>query len=264
MTDWLLSHEPLLRLTVLLTGLLGLGLLERTWPQRRRLPYWPRWAENLGLALVATLALRLAVPVAALDIALWAEQAGFGLLRWREFPNVIALPLTIVLLDAAIYWQHRAMHRFHWLWRIHRVHHSDTGFDVSLALRFHPFEIVLSMLYKLVVIALLGAAPLAVVGYESALLGFALWTHANLALPAGVDRRLRWLIVTPEMHRVHHSVERAETDANYGNILSLWDRLFASYKAAPRLPSNQMPIGLALFREPRAQRLTALLEQPFR
>lgn len=264
MTAWLLSHEPLLRLTVLLAGLLGLGLLERIWPQRLHLPYWPRWAENLGLALVATLALRLAVPVAALDIALWADQAGFGLLRWREWPNAITLPLTIVLLDAAIYWQHRAMHRFHWLWRIHRVHHSDTGFDVSLALRFHPFEIVLSMLYKLVVIALLGAPPLAVVGYESALLGFALWTHANLALPERVDRRLRWLIVTPEMHRVHHSVERAETDANYGNILSLWDRLFASYKAAPRLPSGQMPIGLAQFREPSAQRLTALLEQPFK
>ncbi|MGD9584576.1 MAG: sterol desaturase family protein [Lysobacterales bacterium] len=264
MSDWLLSHEPLLRLAVLLSGLLGLGLLERCWPERQRLPYWPRWAQNLGLALVATLALRLAVPVAALDIALWADQSGFGLLRWFEIPNLIALPLCIVLLDAAIYAQHRAMHRFRWLWRIHRVHHSDTGFDVSLALRFHPFEIVLSMLYKLSVIAVLGAAPLAVIGYESALLGFALWTHANLALPAGLDRCLRWLIVTPEMHRVHHSVERAETDSNYGNILSLWDRLFASYVAAPRQPSKQMPIGLGEFREPGAQRLTALLEQPFR
>lgn len=264
MPDWLLTHEPLLRLSVLLGGLLGLGLLERLWPWRGRLRYWPRWGENLGLALVSTLALRLAVPVAAVDVALWAEQAGFGLLRSIELQIAIALPLAIGLLDAAIYWQHRAMHRFHWLWRVHRVHHSDTGFDVSLALRFHPFEIVLSMLYKLTVIALLGAAPLAVVGYESALLGFALWTHANLAVPVGVDRALRWLIVTPEMHRVHHSIERDETDSNYGNILSLWDRLFASYRAKPRQPSEQMPIGLAEFREPRAQRLGALLEQPFR
>lgn len=264
MPDWLLAHEPLLRLSVLLTGLLGLGLLERCWPRREPLRYWPRWAENLGLALVSTLALRLAVPVAALDIARWAGQAGFGLLHQVQLPSVAAAALSIVLLDAAIYWQHRAMHRFRWLWRIHRVHHSDTGFDVSLALRFHPFEIVLSMLYKLTVIGLLGAAPLAVVVYESALLGFALWTHANLALPAGVDRRLRWLIVTPEMHRVHHSVERAETDSNYGNILSLWDRLFASYVARPRQPSDQMPIGLSEFREPRAQRLSSLLEQPFR
>ena len=264
MSEWLLGHEPWLHFSVLLIGLLGLGLLERGWPQRARLPYWPRWGQNLSLALVATLALRLAVPISALEIALWAESADFGLLRWFALPHALMLALTIVFLDAAIYWQHRVMHRFRWLWRVHRVHHSDTAFDVSLALRFHPFEIVLSMLYKLTVIAMLGAPALAVVIYESLLLGFALWTHANLALPARLDRALRWLWVTPEMHRVHHSVERDETDANYGNILSLWDRLFGTYVHSPRQPSQHMPIGLAEFREPSAQRLSALLELPFR
>jgi len=264
MSAALLQHEAWFRLSVFVGGLLLLALLERLIPRRRRLPYWPRWAHNLALSAVSTLALRLAIPLAASAFAAIIAALGIGLFNRLSWPFWIEALISIAALDAAIYGQHRLMHRYAWLWRLHRVHHSDTGFDVSLAVRFHPFEMVLSMVYKLAVIAALGAAPVVVAVYESLLLAFALWTHGNIALPAGIDQALRRCLVTPEMHRIHHSVVRAETDSNYGNILSLWDRLFGSYVNQAKGAPADMLIGLDQFRPPAEQRLTALLAQPFR
>lgn len=264
MNQLLLQHEAGFRLAIFIGGLLLLAVLERLLPRRRPLPYWPRWAHNLALSAISTLALRLSIPLAASAFALIVAGLGIGLFNQLSWPTWIEALLCIAALDAAIYGQHRLMHRYAWLWRLHRVHHSDTGFDVSLAVRFHPFEMVLSMVYKLAVIAALGAAPMVVAVYEALLLTFALWTHGNIALPPGLDHALRQLLVTPEMHRVHHSVLRAETDSNYGNILSLWDRLFASYVHQSRDPPADMLIGLDQFRQPTEQRLSALLAQPFR
>lgn len=264
MEMFLIQHETGLRLTIFIVGLLLLALLERKWPRRNRDAYWPRWATNVGLIAVSTTISRLAVPLATSTFALLCMQYHFGLLNQIDFPVWAEVLIAIAIFDAALYVQHRMMHHFHWLWRLHRVHHTDIVFDVSLGIRFHPAEILLSIIYKFAIIAIIGIAPVAVVIYESMLLGFSLWTHANLALPARIDTLLRWLIVTPEMHRVHHSVRRYETDSNYGNILSLWDRCFGSYNSHSKESQALMPIGLDYFRHKKEQNLISLLVQPFR
>ena len=190
------------------------------------------------------------------------QNHGFGLLALTPWPGIIESALAIAVLDLAIYWQHRWFHQLPWLWRIHRVHHSDTQFEVTLGLRFHPAEILLSMLYKFAVIIALGPSAAAVALYEVLLATFALITHADVALPGQWDRRLRIVLVTPDWHRVHHSVHRNETDSNYGNLLTLWDRLFASRIAQPRDGHPGMAIGLPQFRAPADQTLPALLRLP--
>lgn len=263
METFLIQHETGIRLIIFIVGLLLFALLERKWPRRISAPYWPRWATNLGLIMTSTVIGKLTVPLATSAFALLCLEYNLGLLNQIDLPTWAEVLIAIVILDAAIYAQHRMMHRFHWLWRLHRVHHTDTVFDVSLGIRFHPIEIVLSTLYKFAIIAMIGIAPVAAVVYESILLGFALWTHANLALPMRVDALLRWLIVTPDMHRVHHSVLRYETDSNYGNILSLWDRCFNSYTYRSKEPQELMPIGLDYLRNKEDQNLISLLVQPF-
>lgn len=263
MTSWVVAHEGWVKLGEALVLLVLLGQLQLALPRRGEGRSAQRWRINLGLIAVSTLALRLLIPVSGTAFALWLESAGIGIFHRLRLSDGIEFGLAIVLLDLAIYWQHRAFHRFPLLWRAHRVHHSDTAFDVSLGVRFHPFEIVPSMLYKLAVVAVLGASPLAVLAYEVALLGFSLLTHADLALPAGLDRALRRLFVTPDWHRVHHSVHGVESNSNYGNILSVWDRLFGTATEQPRDGHVQMSIGLPQFRGAGAQTLAALLRQPF-
>lgn len=253
-------EDSTLRMAVFLGVLTLMLLLERALPRRvedaqRR----TRWPTHLGLVVISAALLAL-LPVAAVGTALWAQARGWGLLNQGSLPLWVTLPLAWLLLDAAIYAQHRAMHQLPLLWRLHRVHHSDVVFDATTGLRFHPAEILLSMLWKMAVVLALGAPPLAVLLLEITLNGFALFNHANLRLPG--DRWLRLLLVTPDLHRVHHSVHRDETDSNYGNTLSVWDRLFGSYRAQPREGHSAMAIGLPQFREPAAQRLTALLAQP--
>ncbi|WP_395788350.1 sterol desaturase family protein [Aquimonas sp.] len=260
----LLAHEASLRLA----GFIGLGLLLallQAWrPTRGDSRPAFRQLNNLGLVLIGTGLLRLAFPVLAVGLALSIEGRGLGLMPALGLPFALEIALSVLLLDLAIYWQHRLMHVVPLLWRLHRVHHSDTGFDLSTGVRFHPLEIAVSMGVKLGLVLALGADPLAVLLFELLLSLGSLFTHTDIALPATLDRRLRWLLVTPSMHRIHHSTWQPETDSNYGFHLSLWDRVFGSYRAQPRQPEAQMPIGLEHFRSSEEQTLPALLLQPFR
>ena len=261
-TTWLLENEAQVRLTAFLSLLAVILIAQKLRPLRALPGGWQRTATNVALVVIDTLLLRVAFPLLAFDLALRMEAQGAGLLH--SLPPAAAVVTGILLLDLAIYWQHRLLHVVPALWRLHRVHHADIGFDVTTALRFHPVEIVVSMLIKLGLIALLGVPPIAVLVFELALNAGALFTHANFALPSKLDRRLRWLIVTPDMHRIHHSVHNDETNSNYGFHLSVWDRLFGSYRAEPRDAQDSMAIGLAEFRDNREQTLWALLLNPFR
>lgn len=264
MGDWLLAHADPLRLGVFASVFALLAIAERMLPRRGDARPARRQLVNLALMAIDTAVLRVAFPVLAIGFATVVEARGIGLLPLAGLPAWAALVVAFVLLDVAIYWQHRLFHRVPLLWRLHRVHHADTGFDTTLAVRFHPLEIALSMAIKFAVIAALGAPPLAVLAFEIALSAGALFSHADLRLPARLDRVLRWLVVTPDMHRVHHSVHVDETDRNFAFNLSLWDRLFGSYRDAPRDGHAAMAIGLAEFRTPAEQGLVAMLANPFR
>lgn len=260
----LLSHEPVIRLAAFVGGLAALWLIQARWPKRGDGRLSARQAVNLSLVVVNTLILRFAFPVLAVGFAVIVNETDGGLFGWLDWPAWIAIPAAVVLLDLAIYWQHRLLHVIPLFWRLHRVHHADTGFDVTTGVRFHPLEILLSMAVKLGLVWLLGPHPLAVLVFELLLATGALFTHADFALPARLDRLLRWVLVTPSMHRIHHSTWRPETDSNYGFHLSCWDRLFGSYRAEPRAPENEMPIGLDEFRRHEDQNLLALLLNPLR
>ncbi|MDQ3270099.1 MAG: sterol desaturase family protein [Pseudomonadota bacterium] len=220
--------------------------------------------SNLGLVLIDTALLRVAFPLLAVVLAMQVHTRGGGLFGALDWPQWLEIGAVVVLFDLAIYWQHRMMHMVPLLWPMHRVHHSDTAFDVTTGIRFHPLEIALSMGIKLGLVLVLGPHPVAVVLSEVLLSAASLFTHADVALPARVDRALRKLIVTPSMHRIHHSVIREETDSNFGFNLSLWDRLFRSYRQQPVRPERSMPIGLMQWRDPSSLGLAQLLMQPFR
>lgn len=260
MNHWLETDASSWRLLLWLATFALMAALEGWLPRRSEpLRRGQRWPVNLGLVVTSSLIAAL-LPFTALITALWTQQQHYGLLHQLSLPPWLAVALGWLLLDAAIYWQHRLMHVIPWLWRLHRVHHSDTAFDSSTAVRFHPVEIVLSVLYKCAVIVALGAPPMAVFLFEVLLSCVALFNHANLRLPG--DRWLRILIVTPDQHRIHHSVHRVETDSNYANVLSLWDHLFRSYTPEPRDGQTGMRIGLQEFRTEEQQKLIALLQQP--
>lgn len=232
-------------------------------PQRvhRRL----RWPVNLALLLLNAVLLRLLFAGAALGTAVWAAAAGWGLLNQLSLPDGVGIGLAVLLLDLLIYWQHRLFHRIPLLWRLHRVHHADLELDVTSGARFHPLEAVLSMLLKMGAVALLGAPPAAVLIFELTLNLCATFNHGNVALPKGLERPLRWLLVTPDMHRIHHSVIRTESNSNYGFSVPWWDRLFGSYLDQPAVGQLELEIGDAGLREPhQAQALApVLLHIPF-
>ena len=257
------SSEAGLRFAIFAAALAMLVLAEALWPARaRHYPRARRWPTNILLTIVGTAMLRLLFPLLAVGTAVWAQAAGFGLLHRIAIPGWAALALSLVVLDAVVYAQHLAMHRFGLLWRLHRVHHTDRDVDVTTAVRFHPGEIALSMALKMGVVALLGAPAAAVVAFEAILNGVAMFNHANLRLPAGFERRLRWLVVTPDMHRIHHSTLQAETDSNYGFNLSVWDRIFGSYRAAAGRPD--FTLGLASFQSDAPNGWWFVLALPFR
>ncbi len=263
MTD-LLAHESAIRLGCFL-GIL-LAMMGWEWRLPRRAPSLPRarrWPANLGIVAVDSAVLRLAFPVLAVGAAQLAETRGWGLFHWLNAPFWPAFVASMLLLDLTIYAQHVAFHKIPLLWRLHRMHHTDLDFDVTTALRFHPLEIVLSMLIKWAVVVLLGAPPVAVLVFEVVLNTTAMFNHGNVRLPPRLDRALRWLVVTPDMHRVHHSIRREETDSNFGFNLPWWDRLFGTYRDQPRDGHSGMTIGLEYFRDWRATRLEGLLLQPF-
>ncbi|HKY91692.1 MAG TPA: sterol desaturase family protein [Nevskiaceae bacterium] len=249
---------------VLVAGLLALiGTLEPSFPRRLSDPQRPlRWMGNFALVGIGT-ALTLAASLSATAAALWAERAELGLFNKYAWPAAVEFAIAWLFLDLALYAQHRAFHEIRWLWPWHRVHHSDVEFDVTTGLRFHPGEVLLVQAWKIATVLALGAPWLAVLVYDVALSSFFVFAHANLRLPSALDRVLRLLVITPEFHRVHHSVHRDEHDRNYGNLLSIWDRLFRSYQADPRDGHRDMRIGLPGFRLPAQQRVMALLGQPF-
>lgn len=261
----LLPLEPWIRFGAFAAVLLAVMLLERRWPRRAlAVPRAWRWSNNLGLVVVDSLLVRAVLPVAAVGTALLAAEAGWGLFNRLELRPAWSIPLTLLALDFTVWAQHLLFHRVAVLWRLHRVHHADIEIDASTGLRFHPLEILLSMLIKIGVVLALGAPAVAVLAFEVVLNATSLFNHANLRLPPRVDAALRGFLVTPDMHRVHHSWHRDETDSNFGFNLSWWDRLFGTYRAQPRDGHESMTLGLHEFRDLGEQRLDRLLLQPFR
>ena len=257
-------NEPIIRLACFFAVLLAMMLWERRKPRRAlSLPRARRWPANLGIIVVDSIVLRLVFPVLAVGAAELAAARGWGLFHGLNAPFWLALPASLLILDLAIYTQHVVFHKVAVLWRLHRMHHTDLDFDVTTALRFHPLEIVLSMLIKLVLVTLLGVPAVAVMLFEVILNATAMFNHGNVELPRRLDRALRWILVTPDMHRVHHSIRPEETDSNFGFNLPWWDRLFGTYRDQPRDGHAGMTIGLEYFRDRRATRLYGLLLQPF-
>lgn len=223
-----------------------------------------RWTSNLGLFVLNSIVLRLLFPAAAVGLAYSAGQRGWGLFNLLDLPLWFEALAAILLLDLAIYLQHRMMHSVPVLWRLHRVHHADLDFDLTTGSRFHTIEIIVSMLFKWLVILLLGPALIAVLVFEVLLNGMAIFNHANVSLPPAIDRAVRWLLVTPDMHRVHHSVLVRETNSNYGFNLSVWDRVFNTYIDQPEKGHRAMTIGLAEYRDAaQVDRLPGMLALPF-
>lgn len=260
-----MQREAVLRLTVFVTVLGGLALAELARPRRARaLPRWRRWPHNLGLVAVGSAAMRVAAPAGAASMAILAEARDWGVLRASDVPTPVAWAASVAALDLAIYAQHVAMHKVPLLWRLHRVHHADVDVDVTTGVRFHPIEYLLSLGLKAALVAAIGAPVGAVILFEVLLNATSMFNHANLKLSPGLDRILRLLLVTPDMHRVHHSVERQEADHNYGFNVPWWDRVFGTYKAEPNGSHETMTLGVSQFREAEEQRLDRLLAQPFR
>jgi sterol desaturase/sphingolipid hydroxylase (fatty acid hydroxylase superfamily) len=223
-----------------------------------------RWFTNVAMVVLSSVLVRILFPAAAVGAAFWAESRGYGLFRQAGVDPVWAGVAGFVILDLAVWLEHLASHRIPILWRIHRMHHADTGFDLTTALRFHPLEIVLSMVWKAAIVVALGVPVLAVLVFEIVLNGMAMFNHANARLPLGLDRILRLLVVTPDMHRVHHSSIPTETDSNYGFNFPFWDRIFGTYNDQPRLGHDGMEIGLREFRDGSSSNLLWALALPFR
>jgi sterol desaturase/sphingolipid hydroxylase (fatty acid hydroxylase superfamily) len=265
MLQTLLQHETAIRLTAFLGVLALVAAAEWLFPRRRlTVSKLRRWASNLGIVFLNTLLVRLLLPVTAAAFAVFAADRGWGLFNYFDAPGWFAIIASVVILDFAIYLQHVMFHAVPALWRLHRMHHADLDFDVTTGARFHPIEIILSMLIKFAVIAVIGAPAAAVIVFEVLLNATSMFNHGNLRLPLAFDRVLRLFVVTPDMHRVHHSIEDYETNSNFGFNLSLWDRLFGTYKAQPDAGHEGMTIGIRDFREPKlASDLPGMLVLPF-
>lgn len=225
---------------------------------------WRRWPNNLGILMVDILAVRILVPTAAVGAALYAAGNGLGLINQLHLRLSVAALLGFLTLDLVIYGQHVLFHKVPWLWRLHRMHHADLDIDVTTGLRFHPIEILISLAIKVATILAFGIPVVAVVLFEVVLNVTSMFNHSNLGMSARVDRALRLVLVTPDMHRVHHSILRHETDSNYGFNLPWWDRLFGTYRPQPEAGHSGMTIGLPSFRDPAELRIDRLLTQPFR
>ena len=244
-TDWLLQHEKPIRLGFFFGVLALMALWEVLAPRRVLSVSKPlRWLNNLGLVFFNSFLLRLLFPAAAVGVAAFAAEQGLGLFNYYPLPFWLVVALTVVAMDLIIYLQHVLVHAVPVLWRLHRVHHADLDYDVTTGARFHPLEIVLSMLIKFATIVVLDAPVVAVVLFEVVLNAMAMFNHGNIRLPLGLDRMLRTVVVTPDMHRVHHSVEDNEANSNFGFNLSLWDRLFGTYRAQPSAGHEGMTIGI--------------------
>ena len=265
MAESLLNNEPLIRLAAFAAILASMAGWELLAPRRDQgIGRTTRWPSNIGVVVLDTILMRLAFPMTAVGLALLAETRGWGLLNGRQVSAWLAIPLSVVALDLAIYFKHVLFHAVPALWRLHRMHHADLEFDVTTGTRFHPVEILISMVIKLGVITALGAPAVAVVAFEILLNATSMFNHGNVRIPVRLDRALRWIVVTSDMHRVHHSIERRETNSNFGFNLPWWDRLFGTYRDQPEVGHTAMVIGIEQFRDPAELRLHRMLLQPFR
>ncbi len=261
----MIASEPLIRLSAFVGVFVAIAVWELVAPRRRQsIGRLRRWPSNLGVAVINTLIVRLVFPTAAVGAAIAAEGQGWGLFWFIGAPAPLAVVGSVLLLDLVVYLQHRLFHAVPALWRIHRVHHADLEFDVTTGVRFHPIEIILSMVIKVVAVAALGAPAIAVLMFEVLLNATSMFNHGNVKLPVLFDRVLRWIVVTPDMHRVHHSVAPQETDSNFGFNLAWWDKLFGTYRPQPAGGHECMTIGIDLFRDPSELRLSRMLLQPAR
>jgi sterol desaturase/sphingolipid hydroxylase (fatty acid hydroxylase superfamily) len=262
----LLAYEPAIRLGCFVGVFAVVALWELAAPRRApTVSKALRWVSNLGLVALNTLVLRLLFPLAAVGMAASGVAHGWGLLNQLQLPSWLALPLAVIALDFAIWLQHVMVHAVPALWRLHQVHHADPDYDLTTGSRFHPVEIVLSMLVKFATIAVLGAPVLAVLVFEVLLNAMAMFNHGNIRLPVALDRVLRWFFVTPDMHRVHHSVDHDETNSNFGFNMPWWDRLFGTYRDQPRAGHDGIVIGLHGHTDPReVARLDGMLLMPFK
>jgi sterol desaturase/sphingolipid hydroxylase (fatty acid hydroxylase superfamily) len=265
MDHTLMAEESLVRLACFAGVFLLMALWEIAAPRRNDAARRPvRWTSNLGVIILDTLLIRLIVPTAVVGLAMQAEAAHWGLLELVAWPLWIKAVISVVVLDLAIYLQHVIFHAIPALWRVHRMHHADLHIDVSTGVRFHPVEMILSLGIKMVVVAGLGAPALAVLVFELLLNATSMFSHSNVRLPDRLDRIVRWIVVTPDMHRIHHSIEAAETNSNFGFNFSLWDRMFGTYRSAPALGQLGMTVGVEQFRDPRELWLDRMLTQPLR
>lgn len=265
MGDIILSNHMAIRLASFSLVLVAMAVWEVLAPRRPlQLTRLARWPHNLGIVLLNTLLVRVLFPTAAVGMALYAQDRGWGLLSGSGIATWIVVPLCVLVLDLAIYLQHVMFHAVPLFWRFHRMHHADLDFDVTTGARFHPVEIVLSMLIKFAVIIAIGPPAIAVLVFEVILNATSMFNHSNARIVPAIDRVLRCFVVTPDMHRVHHSTEDDETNSNFGFNLPWWDRLFGTYRDQPRAGHTGMTIGIHDFREPRVcDRLSGMLMIPF-
>jgi sterol desaturase/sphingolipid hydroxylase (fatty acid hydroxylase superfamily) len=258
-------NEATFRLGAFIGVFTAMALWEAAAPRRpRSYSRLKRWPSNLAIVVLNTALVRILLSATAVSLAALGTQRGWGLLNNLPLPSWGRIITSVILLDLAIYLQHVMFHAVPALWRVHRMHHADLDFDVTTGARFHPIEIILSMLIKFGVIASIGASAAGVLIFEVLLNATSMFNHSNVRIPVGLDRYLRWLVVTPDMHRVHHSIEVAETNSNFGFNLSWWDRLLGTYRAQPAAGYEGMTIGIEQFRVGRELWLDRMLLQPFR
>ncbi len=263
--DWLLEHQTLVQ-SGLLLGALGVLLAWETWLPLRKfaVPLGRRWFNQIALTALGSLAIRWFAPIAGVSLAALAQQEGWGLLNVVVLPPWLAVVLGVIAIDLGMYGQHRLFHAIPLLWRVHQVHHCDLDVDCGTALRHHPGEAVLTQAFDLALIAVVGVPPLGVLVGLTLSAASSLFNHANIVVHPAVDRALRWLLVTPDMHRIHHSVDIGESNRNFANLFAWWDRMFSTYAKVPLAGQTQMVVGLAYIRAERDPSLWKLLALPFR
>ncbi|MDY6980788.1 MAG: sterol desaturase family protein, partial [Pseudomonadota bacterium] len=264
--EFILTNEPLIRVGFFVGILLIMALWEILAPRRPlSISKTVRWGSNLGIVILNTVVLRLLFPAAAVGMAFFAHQQGWGIFNYYAPPYWLAVIASVIIFDFLIYLQHVMVHAIPLFWRLHRMHHADLDFDVTTGARFHPLEIILSMLIKFATIVVLGPPVVAVIIFEVLLNATAMFNHSNVRLPLGLDRVLRWFVVTPDMHRVHHSAEDDEANSNFGFNLPWWDRLLGTYRDQPRDGHEGMTIGIRKYREPKqVSWLYGMLMLPFK
>lgn len=264
MQELFFENESYIRLGAFLGIFALLTIWEISTPKRELLELRRfRWFSNIGLIVISSVLIRFILPTAAVGVALHVEQDNLGFLNHYDLPFLLQFVLAFVLMDLAIYFQHVMFHALPLFWRFHRVHHSDLDCDITTGLRFHPFEIVISIVFKFLVIISVGVPVIAVVIFEIILNAASMFTHSNIKIPATFESIVRWFIVTPDMHRIHHSIKENETNSNFGFFISLWDRMLGTYTSEPEYGHANMQIGLKNFREPKWQNLRWLIYLPF-